>query len=41
MKINNFFQSNDDYLLTASFFKVKETEDFIIFDYEGRIQSIS
>jgi hypothetical protein len=41
MKINNFFQARDDYLLTASFVRVKESEDFILFDREGKILGLS
>lgn len=40
-KIQNFFEQSDDYVLTAEFNKVREFNDFILFDSSGQILGIT
>lgn len=41
IKLENFFEQKDDYVLTASFNKVKENNEFILFNEYGKIVALT
>ncbi|KAM3136371.1 hypothetical protein pb186bvf_011506 [Paramecium bursaria] len=41
IRINNFFMSKDDYILSASFNKIKEGCDYFLFSQKGKIIGIT
>jgi hypothetical protein len=41
IKLENFFEQKDDYVLTASFSKVRESSEFIVFNQKGKILALT
>lgn len=41
LKVDNFFENIDDYILTGSLIRIKQSSNFILFDKVGRILGIT
>jgi hypothetical protein len=41
LKIDNFFEQIDDYVITASLSKIKESSNLLLFDGRGKIIGIN